>query len=469
MSLFEKLKQRAIRVTKEEPVRIAFSEFELDDGTLRDVVKTLEGEGIVPFCVSTSEIRRGGQKVSTKEISSLLGPAVERGRPDQVFTRAGSIAYAACMAKLGYVDVVIGGKFVSSKTFVQYTKFILPPEPDKPVSALYLAEIPASVPVIAAEYRPLELGGKPSISVGEIISRNNYFSDHFLAITSIGIDEGVSIESLVEQVVRLFEFYNTSGTKPRIAMISYSTNGSGVGKSVDIIREVAKQARERTSGGIISDDCQLDAAVDKRIAVKKGSPFSEQGPNILIYPNIVAARASYDFIQWYFDGAQGMQGKVLACSDIVSNVNPDEDTLAAIATSSENYFRALTQSEPRLVILGDESCSEKVRAAHHSTMIYPREASIQPTQFTSNIRVFPNLNAANNYYKLIQWLIGNGTFLAMNSRFSDRSRGDNADNIIRAAYCMVLIIDTMRKQGTMPKTRDIFKDAAESYRKQTIL
>ena len=77
--------------------------------------------------------------------------------------------------------------------------------------------------------------------------------------------------------------------EPRIAMLSFSTFGSGGNDaSIDKIHEAVQLTREQNPELLIDGEMQLDAAIDSRIAQKKGSnnsPVAGQA-NILITPEI---------------------------------------------------------------------------------------------------------------------------------------------------------------------------------------
>jgi len=77
---------------------------------------------------------------------------------------------------------------------------------------------------------------------------------------------------------------------PRIAFLSYSTKGSGGGKSVEKMRLAAARAKERMPETVIDGELQLDAAISPEVAAHK-APGSALGgkANILIFPNLDSA------------------------------------------------------------------------------------------------------------------------------------------------------------------------------------
>ncbi len=91
---------------------------------------------------------------------------------------------------------------------------------------------------------------------------------------------------------------------PRVAMLSFSTFGSG-GKdpSMDKIAEAIKLVRERRPDILVDGEMQLDAAVNPRIAAKK-APNSEVAgrANVLITPDINSGNILYKSLEQFAGG-----------------------------------------------------------------------------------------------------------------------------------------------------------------------
>ncbi|MBE6451998.1 MAG: phosphate acetyltransferase [Alphaproteobacteria bacterium] len=95
------------------------------------------------------------------------------------------------------------------------------------------------------------------------------------------------------------------GDTPKVAMLSYSTYGSGKGESVTKVKEAteiaktALQAEEYTGKGIILDgELQADAALDSVVSAKKAPTSTIKGEaNVLIFPNIDAGNIGYKLLQ----------------------------------------------------------------------------------------------------------------------------------------------------------------------------
>lgn len=97
----------------------------------------------------------------------------------------------------------------------------------------------------------------------------------------------------------------TFGLDPKIAMLSFSTKGSGKGDAVDKVVEATKLAKEALQNEEFKNfniqldgELQADAALDAVVATKKapGSNVAGQA-NTLIFPDINAGNIAYKILQ----------------------------------------------------------------------------------------------------------------------------------------------------------------------------
>lgn len=102
---------------------------------------------------------------------------------------------------------------------------------------------------------------------------------------------------IVEDTAITFETYYDE--QPRIAMLSYSTYGSG-GKNPDLekIHFVITKIREQHPNWLIDGEMQLDAAINPTVAAKKtpNSPL-EGRANILIVPDLNSGNILYKALE----------------------------------------------------------------------------------------------------------------------------------------------------------------------------
>lgn len=87
--------------------------------------------------------------------------------------------------------------------------------------------------------------------------------------------------------------------EPRVAMLSYSTKGSGgLDKSIQKVQEATRLVTKREPDLLIDGEIQVDSAVVPDIAQRKDPNSRIRGrANILIFPNLDAGNISYKLTQ----------------------------------------------------------------------------------------------------------------------------------------------------------------------------
>ena len=78
-------------------------------------------------------------------------------------------------------------------------------------------------------------------------------------------------DELVEIAEETLKCAQLFGIDPKVAFLSYSTDGSGKGEDVDKMRNAAMKTRQRNPNIPIDGEMQFDAAVSERVAEKKFS------------------------------------------------------------------------------------------------------------------------------------------------------------------------------------------------------
>ena len=129
-------------------------------------------------------------------------------------------------------------------------------------------------------------------------------------------DGGVNKQPSKDQLYTIVEDTATTYTsyyndQPRIAMLSYSTYGSG-GKNPDLekIHFCIDKIRENHPDWLIDGEMQLDAAIDEKIAAKKtpGSPVGGKA-NILITPDLNSGNILYKSLERF--GSFAIAGPII--------------------------------------------------------------------------------------------------------------------------------------------------------------
>lgn len=86
--------------------------------------------------------------------------------------------------------------------------------------------------------------------------------------------------------------------EPRVAMLSFSTKGSGKHESVDVVVEATKIVKEKHPELEVDGELQADAALVQEVADLKAPNSKVAGKaNILIFPNLAAGNIGYKLVQ----------------------------------------------------------------------------------------------------------------------------------------------------------------------------
>ena len=162
--------------------------------------------------------------------------------------------------------------------------------------------------------------------------------DEKLAMGDCAINIDPSEDEIVESTVETAHTAEIFGIDPKVALLSYSTKGSGKGGTVALSHDATIKAQEMDPELAVDGELQFDAAVAPEVAqVKcKGSKVAGQA-NTFIFPCIEAGNIGYKIAQrlgGYAAYGPILQGLNAPINDLSRGCNADEVYKMAIITAA---------------------------------------------------------------------------------------------------------------------------------------
>ncbi len=114
-----------------------------------------------------------------------------------------------------------------------------------------------------------------------------------------GLNQNPNAEELSEiAIASAKSFRDLVGAEPVVAMLSFSTYGSGKDPIVDKVIEATKLAKQKAPDILIDGELQADAALVPSVAASKapGSPVAGKA-NVLIFPDLNCGNIAYKLTQ----------------------------------------------------------------------------------------------------------------------------------------------------------------------------
>ncbi|SNT28224.1 phosphate acetyltransferase [Tropicimonas sediminicola] len=112
------------------------------------------------------------------------------------------------------------------------------------------------------------------------------------------INPDPSAEELATIAIQSAETAIAFGIEPRVAMISYSTGGSGIGSDVEKVRDATRLAQSLRPDLLIDGPLQYDAASVASVGKQKAPDSAVAGrANVFIFPDLNTGNTTYKAVQ----------------------------------------------------------------------------------------------------------------------------------------------------------------------------
>ena len=286
--MFENL----VEILKQNPRKIVYTEG--SDARILESAARLKADGfLTPVLVGNVEevkaaAAKGGFDIEGLEI---LDPMTYEGMDEMVETmvalRKGKMSAEDCRAnlqkgnyfgtmlvKMGKADCLLGGATYSTADTVR--------------PALQLIKTKPGSNLVSSCF--IMVRGDEKLAMGDCAINISYEDkkDKEGNVTQTGAEQLAEVAIETEATARAF------GMEPKVAMLSYSTKGSGKGPQVDLVRNATEIVKAKYPEMLIDGEMQFDAAVSPEVGQLKfpGSPVAGYA-NTFIFPEIQSGNIGY--------------------------------------------------------------------------------------------------------------------------------------------------------------------------------
>ena len=290
--MFENL----VEILKANPRKIVFTEGP-DARILEAAARLKKGGFLTPILVGNVEevkaaAAKGGFDIDGLEI---LDPATYPGMDEMVAKmvelRKGKMTEEECRAalskgnyfgtmlvKMGVADALLGGATYSTADTVR--------------PALQLVKTKKGANLVSSCF--IMVRGDEMLAMGDCAINIDYQDKK----DKEGNVTLTAAAQLAEVAVETAKTAKVFGIDPKVAMLSYSTKGSGKGANVDLVREATAIAKEKAPDVAIDGEMHFDAAVSPVVGQLKFPGSKVAGyANTFIFPEIQSGNIGYKIAQ----------------------------------------------------------------------------------------------------------------------------------------------------------------------------
>ena len=231
--------------------------------------------------------------------------------------------FGTMLVKMGKADALLGGATYSTADTVR--------------PALQLIKTKPGANLVSSCFIMTREGGDPAlqkICMGDCAINLSY-EDSTDKEGNVTVSAAQKLSEVAVESARTAEFF---GIEPKVAMLSFSTKGSGKGGTVALSAAATKIAQEMAPEFAIDGEMQFDAAVAPEVGQLKfpGSPVAGYA-NTFIFPTIEAGNIGYKSAQrlgGYEALGPILQGLAAPINDLSRGCNAEEVYKMAIITAA---------------------------------------------------------------------------------------------------------------------------------------
>ena len=290
--MFENL----VEILKANPRKIVYTEGP-DARILESAARLKKGGFLTPILVgNVDEVKaaaeKGGFDIEGLEIlDPLTYPGMDEMVEKMVELRKGKMSAEDCRAalqkgnyfgtmlvKMGVADALLGGATYSTADTVR--------------PALQLVKTRKGANLVSSCF--IMVRGEEMLAMGDCAINIDY-QDKLDKEGNVVLS---AAQQLAEVAVETAKTAKVFGIDPKVAMLSYSTKGSGKGASVDLVRNATAIAKEMAPDVAIDGEMQFDAAVSPVVGQLKFPGSKVAGyANTFIFTEIQSGNIGYKIAQ----------------------------------------------------------------------------------------------------------------------------------------------------------------------------
>ena len=325
-----------IETLKANPRSIVFTEGH--DARILEATARLKAEGFLKVILvgNVEEVKanaaKGGFDIEGIEI---LDPLTYEGMDamveKMVELRKGKMAPEECrkalskgnyfgtmLVKMGLADSLLGGATYSTADTVR--------------PALQLVKTKKGVNLVSSCF--IMVRGEEKLAMGDCAINLGY-EDRLDKDGNVVLSAAQQLAEVAVETARTAKVF---GIDPKVALLSFSTNGSGKGGTVKLSHDATAIAKEMAPEFPIDGEMQFDAAVAPEVGQLKfpGSPVAGYA-NTFIFPTIEAGNIGYKIAQrlgGYEALGPILQGLAAPINDLSRGCNAEEVYKMAIITAA---------------------------------------------------------------------------------------------------------------------------------------